>query len=915
MKSKKIFSVILAFLMVVSMLPSLVFAAEESPVKLDGKLKIKGLASVGTELCANYTKVTPEGVTDEDVSFEWSRKTGENDTNTVTQVGLEKTYTLTEEDLGSKIELKITGLEEKGFTGELKATTVEVVPEGEMPAEDLDNADDDGQAAAEEQDTIIEETADGDSTESSADEQGGAEEINIPEASEDGTVETDEQESTGDETGYSEDTEYAEDSEYSEDSQSAEDTETIENTEDGEDAEDTEDTSETESLDTDDSAIVIENEQTLVVPEEGAAAEQSSEETEASVDPADTQAPEETEGSEGTEPAEETETTEGTDPAEFWDLAFTVAPKSGEAFDFGTAAAGYTNPTSGTVSIDNVLTELKITATVEMEDSSAEPAFTAKFSNDKDTVALSPGNAESLTIQPITGLTEGVYSGKVLLKNALGYDLATYPLSFTVTAPQVAKVTADPASGTAFDFGQMTEGYAEAPAAQTISLANQEGTAAANLSIALDEAGQAAFTASISKDTLEAGATDPAVVSVQPLTGLAAGKYSGQLSILQGDSTLFTYTVAFSVAQQDVYALAADPAALDFGTLEAGYQAAPAALTVTVKNNGNTTIDLKQPESTSFEIGALSAVTLGAGQTATFTVRPKTGLGEGVYEQDIVVASAQSQTTVKAVFTVSRASIKLTGITKPSDITGLANGTKKTSEALKLPETVTISTTNGKMKASVKWDVKGSAYDSSSAEGQTFTVKGTVTLPSGVTNPNNISLITSVKVSVNGRTALLADPANNTVEGISSTGSYTTETKITITANGAGMDNTTPGTGDTRYVPVSWKVLEARNWEQAPYTATFRMSKKGDYTLTVTYNQQKYDGSSWVNTGAQDTKQVSFQVAAAAVDLTPAVTGTDASQSKAVKTGDDTPIGAFVVILVIAIVAIVGIVVYRKKKN
>ena len=89
MKPKKILSVLMAMLMALSLLPSLVFASEAQAVKLDGKLKIKGTASVGSVLRAEYKKVIPEGITDEDVTFQWSRKTGDE----LTEVGKEKTYT------------------------------------------------------------------------------------------------------------------------------------------------------------------------------------------------------------------------------------------------------------------------------------------------------------------------------------------------------------------------------------------------------------------------------------------------------------------------------------------------------------------------------------------------------------------------------------------------------------------------------------------------------------------------------------------------------------------------------------------------------------------------------------------------------------------------------------------------------
>lgn len=94
------------------------------------------------------------------------------------------------------------------------------------------------------------------------------------------------------------------------------------------------------------------------------------------------------------------------------------------------------------------------------------------------------------------------------------------------------------------------------------------------------------------------------------------------------------------------------------------------------------------------------------------------------------------------------------------------------------------------------------------------------------------------------------------------------------------------------------------------------MAKAGSYTMTVVFNQQKYDGSNWVNTGAQDAKQVNFNVSQAdGQDLTPAANRTDANQKNAVRTGDNTPIMTFVIILVVAVICIIGVVVYRKKKK
>ena len=65
MERKRFLAVVMTVMMVISMIPSMVFAAAPSG-ELGGKLKIKGLAAVGVVLSADYAKVTPEEVTDED---------------------------------------------------------------------------------------------------------------------------------------------------------------------------------------------------------------------------------------------------------------------------------------------------------------------------------------------------------------------------------------------------------------------------------------------------------------------------------------------------------------------------------------------------------------------------------------------------------------------------------------------------------------------------------------------------------------------------------------------------------------------------------------------------------------------------------------------------------------------------------
>ena len=100
----------------------------------------------------------------------------------------------------------------------------------------------------------------------------------------------------------------------------------------------------------------------------------------------------------------------------------------------------------------------------------------------------------------------------------------------------------------------------------------------------------------------------------------------------------------------------------------------------------------------------------------------------------------------------------------------------------------------------------------------------------------------------------------NRIIGIEENGVYTTKSKISFTAVGAGMGNFQPKEGDIRYVPLNWTVVNTNSWSKAPYTACFGLSRGGDYILKVVFKQQKYATIRWEDTGEQDEKQVPFVI-------------------------------------------------------
>ena len=68
MERRRFLAIVMTVMMVISLIPSMVFAAAPQG-SLVASLRVKGLAAVGVTVSADYSKVTPEGVTDEDFTF------------------------------------------------------------------------------------------------------------------------------------------------------------------------------------------------------------------------------------------------------------------------------------------------------------------------------------------------------------------------------------------------------------------------------------------------------------------------------------------------------------------------------------------------------------------------------------------------------------------------------------------------------------------------------------------------------------------------------------------------------------------------------------------------------------------------------------------------------------------------------
>ena len=927
-KKRRLLAIIMAAFMIITMIPSMVFATPSG--EMGGKLKVYGYPVVGATLKADFAKVTPEGITDGDVSFKWSRKISEEE---LKELGTEKEYKVTEEDLGYKLVLEVTGKEDLGLTGTLQAVTPEVTAT-EEEAEALVDAE-----TAEKGESVITPPAAEESVDDVLTEEVPEEEEWDEEEISEGELQTEVE--PGENTQSSEEEMEGELLEGGDESADGEELDvTISEELNGDDSGQTQElTYQAEAVtgtengiinlgtvtpgkESDSAAVlVIRNTGTGVLNFQPVAPEhvmamdieealQPQQEIKIWVQPRECLEAGEYldtvtyKTDEGTEVSFQVQMTVDTVKAPVYGLTADM-----DAVVFDDLTEGYQEVAgSWTVTLTNSGEDtftLKVPQSETFEITQIIPEGT------EGSLVLEKGAQVSFDIKPVIGLTEGTYKEELVFGIEESADITRIVnADVTVTAPEEkAAVELNPQS---VSFESLKEGY-EKVEPVTVTITNK-----GNVIIALAQPVAEYFDlGAVSAEELAPGET--ATFTAVPAAGLTAGEYQEKIQIFRKDNTetaLAEIPAVIKVSQKEVHKLTISPAVLDFGEVEAGYKA-PEKQLVTLANEGNTQVAIEKPVSDYFRIGNPSMEVLEPGEKCTIAIRPKEGLEASTYVETIFIPnSASSDVSVDVEFTVNAAAIELREVQKPSAVKDVKNGAEKSAKGLGLPSTVTITTTEGKMKAKVKWNVEDCSYDRSLKEAQNFTVKGKIILPEGVSNPNEVSLSTSVKVSVKAAyVPKIPDSSNNKITGISSEG-YTTQSKISFEAFGAGMENTSPRAGDVRYEPQKWKVINTNSWQGAPYSATFGITKAGNYTLKVLFERQKYNGNEWVAEGENDTKQVNFSIAQGeTVTPTPSAQQKNPDKKSAVETGDTTAIMPFVIILIVAVICIAGVVVYKKKKK
>jgi hypothetical protein len=257
-----------------------------------------------------------------------------------------------------------------------------------------------------------------------------------------------------------------------------------------------------------------------------------------------------------------------------------------------------------------------------------------------------------------------------------------------------------------------------------------------------------------------------------------------------------TASVSASFEVTNSYGISAS-ALTPFASAQAGYATAPALQTVTITNNGTGSVTLTQPSANAnYDIGTLSKTLLAAKETATFTVRPKTGLAVGTHNETITVNGTNGVTaSVSASFEVTNSY----GISASPTTAAFASAVSGYTQS-PAAQTVTI-TNNGtgsvtltQPAANAKYDIGNLSTTLLATNGKaTFTVRPKTGLAVGthnetitVSGTNGVSASVSASFEVTnsyGISASALTPFASAVSGYTQSPAAQT---VTITNNGTG---------------------------------------------------------------------------------------------------------------------------------
>ena len=248
----------------------------------------------------------------------------------------------------------------------------------------------------------------------------------------------------------------------------------------------------------------------------------------------------------------------------------------------------------------------------------------------------------TLRVQPSTGsLAAGSYMATVTVSSSVaGTASQTVSVSFSVAEGPKIGLTSSSLSFYA------TQGGGN-PNSQSVVVLNAGGGVLSGMSVTVIYAtGSGWLTASLS------GATAPAAVTVQPITGsLAAGSYAATIRISGvASNTPQSLSVSFAIAEQvQPPAIGVSPSSLSFSATAGG--ANPSAQAVSVSNAGGGSLTgLSASVSYTSGSGWLTAGLNDTAAPATLTVQASTGsLSAGTFNATVTISSNISGVSSQAV--------------------------------------------------------------------------------------------------------------------------------------------------------------------------------------------------------------------------------------------------------------------------
>ncbi|OWA35023.1 hypothetical protein B9G55_14915 [Saccharibacillus sp. O16] len=532
---------------------------------------------------------------------------------------------------------------------------------------------------------------------------------------------------------------------------------------------------------------------------------------------------------------------------------YTIAPLSNQMLNTLTEGygSGTQQPKTVTVTRTGTGTLSNVAATLNGSPFFEVSALSATTLNDSTPSA-------TFTLKAKDGLATGTYTATVTVSASNMTDQ-----TFTVTQVVQAAPTYTIAPLSNQMLNPLTEGYGSGTQQPKTVTVTRTGTGTlSNVAATLN--GSPFFEVSALSATTLNDSTPSATFTLKAKDGLAAGIYTGTVTVSASNMTDQTFTVTQVVQAAPTYTIA-PLSNQTLNPLTEGYgSGTQQPKTVTVTRTGTGTLsDVAATLNGSpfFEVSALSATTLNdSTPSATFTLKAKDGLAAGTYTAMVTVSASNMTDQTFTVTQVVRAAPTYT-IAPLSNQTlnplteGYGSGTQQ-SKTVTVTRTGTGTLSNvsaalsGTQAASFEVSALSATTLNDSTPSATFTLKAkdglaagiytaTVTVSASNMTDQTFTVTQIVQAAPTYTIAPILNQILNPVVAGYPSGTQETKT-ITVTRTGTGtLSNVTAALSGAQAASFEVSALSATTLNDSTPSAAFTVKAKdglaaGTYTATVT---------------------------------------------------------------------------------